>query len=213
MKPPLPEVFRRISRRRFVRQAALAVTASWAFGRRVWAADAAPAPTPTPTAAPVKKLGVALAGLGGYATQQLRPALAETQFCRLTGVVTRRPAVGAQWAKDCGFPAKNVYNYDTMAKLADNPDIDIVYVVTPNGLHAQHVIAAAKAGKHVICEKPMANTAAECDAMLAACQAAKRTLSIGYRLHFDPYHQQMVKLAANPTLGRLRKCPAKTASR
>jgi glucose-fructose oxidoreductase len=205
MKPSLHEVLRRISRRRFVRQAGLAVTASWTLGRRVWAADAAPTPTPAPTAAPVKKLGLAIAGLGGYATGQLLPALMETQFCQITGVVTRRPAVGAQWAKACGFPAKNIYNYDTMAKLADNPDIDVVYVVTPNGLHAEHVIAAAKAAKHVICEKPMANTVAECDAMLAACREAKRTLSIGYRLNFDPYHLQMVKLAADPNFGPFTK--------
>jgi glucose-fructose oxidoreductase len=79
-----------------------------------------------------------------------------------------------------------VYGYDTMARLADNPDIDIVYVVTPNGLHAGHCIAAAKAGKHVICEKPMANTVAECDAIIAACRAAGVRLSVGYRLHFDP---------------------------
>jgi len=179
-----------ISRREFLRRSSL-TTALFAL-RQAWAADVAPALMPG------KKLGVALAGLGTYATGQLGPALKQTQNCRLVGVVTRRPEVGAQWAKDYGFPEKSIYNYDTMDRLADNPDIDIVYVVTPNGLHAEHVVKAAKAGKHVICEKPMANTVAECDTMLAACRAAKRSLSIGYRLHFDPYHMELMRLAKDP---------------
>jgi len=186
----LPASFKRLTRRSFLRDTSLA--AAWlAWMQRARAADA-PKPGDAP---PAKRLGVVLAGLGRYATGQLRPALQQTQFCKLVGVVTRRPDVGAQWAKDCGFSAKNVYNYDTMAKMADNADIDVVYVVTPNGLHAGHVAAAAKAGKHVICEKPMANSVAECDAMIAACRDAKRTLSIGYRIHFDPYHQELMRLA------------------
>jgi glucose-fructose oxidoreductase len=107
----------------------------------------------------------------------------------LAAGVTGDPAKGGKWASDYGFPEKNVYGYDTMQRMADNPDIDIVYVVTPNGLHAEHSIAAARAGKHVICEKPMANTVAECDAIIAACEKAGVRLSVGYRLHFDPYHE------------------------
>lgn len=186
-----------ISRRRFIRNSSLAASA-FALGSRLWGADA----TATP---PVKKLGVALLGLGSYATGQLRPALAETKLCELKGVVTGSPDKGAAWAKKFNFSAKNVYNYDTMDRLADNPDIDIVYVVTPNALHAGHVIKAAKAGKHVICEKPMATSVADCDAMIAACSVAKRSLSIGYRLHFDPYHQKMVSLAADPNFGPFTK--------
>src|SRR4029077_16600574 len=90
-----------------------------------------------------RKLGVALCGLGNYARGQLGPALKLTQNCELRGVVTGSLEKGAAWAKEYGFPAKNVYHYDTMARLAENLDIDIVYVVTPNALHAQHVIAAA----------------------------------------------------------------------
>jgi glucose-fructose oxidoreductase len=152
-----------------------------------------------------RKLGVALVGLGNYSTGQLGPALQQTKNCQLVGVVTGSPQKGAKWAKDYGFPEKSVYHYDTMARMADNPDIDIVYVVTPNGLHAGHAIAAAQAGKHVICEKPMANTVAECDAILAACRAAKRKLSVGYRLHFDPYHLTMVKMAGDAAIGPFTK--------
>src|SRR5205823_11978829 len=94
-----------------------------------------------------RKLGVVLVGLGNYATNQLAPALQLTEHCRLVGVVTGSKAKGEAWATKYGFPAANIYGYETMARLADNPDIDIVYVVTPNSLHAEQVIAAAKAGK------------------------------------------------------------------
>ena len=152
-----------------------------------------------------KKLGVTLVGLGNYSRGQLGPALKETKYCQLAGVVTGDPAKGAKWAKEYGFPATSVYGYDTMARLADNPAIDIVYVVTPNGLHAEHCIAAAKAGKHVICEKPMANTVAECDAIIAACRSTGVQLSIGYRLFFDPYHQELMRLAKDPAFGPVCK--------
>lgn len=148
-----------------------------------------------------RKLGIALVGLGKYSTNQLALALKLTRYCRLAGVITGSKEKGEQWAKDYGFPAENIYSYDNMAQLANNKDIDIVYVVTPNGLHAEHAIAAAKAGKHVICEKPMANTVAECDAIIAACRKANVQLSIGYRLHFDPYHQEMMRLAKEKDSG------------
>lgn len=178
-----------VSRRRFLGQlsaaATLAMTPRWAR------ADSASE----------GKLGVVLVGLGRYSSGRLGPALRETRHCRLAGVVTGDPAKGAQWAKDYGFPEKSIYGYDTMARMADNPDIDIVYVVTPNGLHAEHGIAAAQAGKHVIIEKPMCNTVAECDAVLAACAAAKVRHSVGYRLFWDPYHAELRRLAREEDFG------------
>jgi glucose-fructose oxidoreductase len=177
-----------VSRRKFLGQLAVG-SASIALASRL-PAQSAP-----------RKLGVALVGLGTYSRGQLGPALKVTQHCRLAGVVTGDRAKGQQWAKDYEFPEKNIYSYDSMQQLADNRDIDIVYVVTPNGLHRDHCIAAAKAGKHVICEKPLANTVAECDAILAACRAAKVKLSVGYRLHFDPFHQEMMRLAREKDFG------------
>jgi len=152
-----------------------------------------------------RKLGLALVGLGSYSTGELGPALRETEHVRLAGVVTGTRAKGEKWAADYGFPEKNIYDYATMDRIADNPEIDIVYVVTPVGLHAEHAIRAAKAGKHVICEKPMAMNAAECDGMIAASKAAKRALAVGYRLHFDPYHQELMRLVRENEFGPFMK--------
>ena len=148
-----------------------------------------------------KKLGVALVGLGGYSTHQLGPALRATRHCRHTGVVTGSREKGVKWAHNYGFPERNVFSYDTMERMAGNPDIDIVYVVTPNLLHAGHCIAAAKAGKHVICEKPMATSVADCDAMIAACRAAGVRLTVGYRLHYEPHHAEFARLAREKVIG------------
>lgn len=183
------------SRRLFLGQVSLGAAALALAGRS--AAQSAPAPS--------RKLGVALCGLGNYARGQLLPALRLTQNCELRGVVTGSREKGQQWARELGFPEKNIYSYDTMARLADNRDIDIVYVVTPNALHPEHVIAAAWAGKHVICEKPMANTVSDCNAMLVACRAAKVKLSIGYRLEFEPQHLEMARLGRDPQVGPFQR--------
>lgn len=157
-----------------------------------------------PEAAPARKLGVALVGLGGYATGQLAPALARSQHCRLAGVVTGTPAKAARWQQEYNLPASCIYDYATMDRLAENPEIDIVYVVTPPGLHAEHTIRAARAGKHVICEKPMAVSVAECDAMIAACREAGVHLSLGYRLQYHPMWQELQRLAREKEFGEFR---------
>lgn len=186
--PPFP-----VSRRRFL--GTLTAASALALAPRLARAQA-PAP---------RRLGVALAGLGNYSRGQLAPALKLTQHCRLMGVVTGDAAKGAAWAQEHGFPEKNVWHYDTMGQIAENPDIDIIYIVTPPGLHAAHAIAAARTGKHVICEKPMANTVAECDAIIAACRQAGVKLSMGYRLHFDPFHEVLRTLVRTGEFGPFRQ--------
>jgi predicted dehydrogenase len=96
-------------------------------------------------AEPQKKIGFALCGLGGLSTHQIAPALQQTKFCRLAGIVTGTPAKAKRWQAQYNIPDHCVYTYDTMAQMADNPDIDVVYVVTPNALHAESTIKAAKA--------------------------------------------------------------------
>jgi glucose-fructose oxidoreductase len=155
----------------------------------------------TQTVQPGRKLGVALVGLGGYSTGELAPALREAKSCYLAGVVTGSPEKGKKWARDFRFPERNIFSYATMALLKNAPDIDIVYVVTPNALHARHAIAAAQAGKHVICEKPFTTSVADAEAVITACRDAKVKLSIGYRLHFDPYYRELMRLARDSEFG------------
>ena len=152
-----------------------------------------------------RRPGVALMGLGLYSRGELAPAFEHTKLCRFAGVITGSREKGLKWSQHHGFPEKNIWTYESMHEIAGNPDIDIVYVVTPNGLHAEHTVKAAQAGKHVICEKPMANTVAECDAMLSACARSRVQLSIGYRLHYDPFHIELDRLAREKDFGTLNK--------
>ncbi|WP_119080469.1 Gfo/Idh/MocA family oxidoreductase [Chitinophaga alhagiae] len=151
-----------------------------------------------------KKLGIALMGLGGYATNQLAPALQQTQHIELRGIVTGTPSKIPLWTEKYKIPEKNVYNYDNFDKIADNKDIDVVYVVLPNSMHAEFTIRAAKAGKHVICEKPMAVSVKEGQAMIDACKKAGRQLAIGYRLHYDPFHLEMMRLSREKVFGEVK---------
>src|SRR5690349_225943 len=78
---------------------------------------------PVFAAEPDRKLGVALVGLGGLSTNQIAPALQHTKYCRLAGIVTGTPAKAEQWKAQYHLPDRSIYNYDTMEKMADNPDI------------------------------------------------------------------------------------------
>lgn len=153
------------------------------------------------TARPAEPLGIALVGLGNYATGQLAPALQETELCRLSGIVTGTPEKAAEWQRQYDIPDANVYNYETFDRMADNDAIDIVYVVLPNGMHAEYTIRAAEAGKHVICEKPMGTSAEECRRMIEACERKGRKLSVGYRLHFAPHHQRVMEIGQEEVYG------------
>lgn len=152
---------------------------------------------------PKDRLGIALVGLGSYSTYQLAPALQETKNCYLAGIVTGTPAKEKIWAQKYNIPQKNIYNYQNFDNIASDPDIDIVYVVLPVSMHKEYTIRAARAGKHVISEKPMSISSADCQDMIDACKKAGRKLSIGYRLHFEPYNQEMMRLGQKKVYGRL----------
>lgn len=150
-----------------------------------------------------KKLGIALVGLGNYSTRQLAPALQHTRHCELKGIVTGTPSKAEQWQKDYRLDANNIYNYDTFDQIAENDEIDIVYVVLPNFLHAEYTIRAAKAGKHVICEKPMAMSVEEGQRMVDACKAAGVQLQVGYRLYFEPFHLEAHRMGREQVYGKV----------
>ncbi|MFY0650698.1 MAG: Gfo/Idh/MocA family oxidoreductase [Cyclobacteriaceae bacterium] len=148
-----------------------------------------------------EKLGFALVGLGNYSTGQLGPALKEAKNCYLSGIVTGTPSKIAKWSNEYSIPEKNVYNYENFDAIVDNDDIDVVYVVLPNDMHAEYTIRALEAGKHVICEKPMALNATEGRQMIDAAKKAKRKLAIGYRMHYDPYFIEVKRLGQEKILG------------
>lgn len=185
------------SRREFLKTAALgtaATTAGWGLH---------------PAAASSRrrlerKLGVALVGLGYYSTDLLAPALQETENVYLAGIVTGTPSKIPTWQEKFDIPDANVYSYDTFDDIAGNDSIDIVYVVLPNAMHAEYSIRASRAGKHVICEKPMAMNAAECEQMIAAAKEAGKSLSIGYRVQYDPATQEAMRLSQSGEIGPMR---------
>lgn len=150
------------------------------------------------------RLGVALVGLGYYSTDLLAPALQQTKNCYLAGIVTGTPAKAEQWTKKYSIPEKNVYNYQNFDQIANNPDIDVVYVVLPPSMHREYVVRAANAGKHVWVEKPMAVTAKECQDMIDACRNNKRTLAVGYRLQHEPNTQEYIRQLRSGKLGKIK---------
>ena len=151
------------------------------------------------------KLGIALVGLGYYSTDLLAPALQQTTNCYLAGIVTGTPSKEEIWKAKYNIPDKNIYNYQTFEQIANNDDIDVIYIVLPPSMHKEYVIRAANIGKHVFCEKPMAITEAECKAMIDACNKNKRKLAIGYRLQHDPNTQAWRKIVKDKSLGKITK--------
>lgn len=191
------------SRRDFLYQ--LSVTVGGSMLLSPFAACSAPqSNSQTSPGSGSKKLGIALVGLGSYSTHQLAPALQQTNHCYLAGIVTGTPSKEKIWADKYGIAPENIYNYENFDRIAENRNIDIVYVVLPISMHHPFTIRAAQAGKHVICEKPMALNVAECQEMIDACKKANRLLSIGYRLHFEPYNREMMRLGQQKVYGRVQ---------
>ena len=155
-----------------------------------------------------RKLNFCVVGLGSLSNGQIAPALQKTQYCRLAAVVSGHPQKTQNWKARYNLPDKNIYDYDTMEKMADNPDIDVVYVVTPNALHAEHTIKALKAGKHVFCEKPMEVSVAKCQEMIDAAKKADRMLGVAYRCQFDPNHQECFRLGREKVYGAIQTITA-----
>jgi predicted dehydrogenase len=182
------------TRRKFVAQAAALATAPF-ISTSVTRALAA---------ASRKKLGFALCGLGSLSTYQIAPALHKTANCRLAGIITGTPAKAVKWKAQYNIPERCVYNYETMHRIADNPDIDVVYVVTPNAIHLDNALVAARAGKHVFCEKPMEVSVERCRQMIDAVRAANRLLGIAYRCRFEPHHLECVRIAREREFGAVK---------
>jgi predicted dehydrogenase len=147
-------------------------------------------------------LRVAIMGLGSYGTR-VADAMQACTKAKLVGVISGTPSKITSWQAKYNIPAKNCYNYENFDNIKDNPDIDAVYIITPNALHKDQAIRVAKAGKHVICEKPMAINADEGEQMVAACKKAKVKLLVGYRMHFEPKTLEVIRMRKDGELGKI----------
>ena len=159
---------------------------------------------------PKKKnsIGIALVGLGYYSTDLLAPAFNFTKHCHLAGIVTGTPEKIPVWQEKYGIKGSNVYNYENMHQVADNDEIDVLYIVLPNSLHREYSMIAAQAGKHVFCEKPMAVTEKECLDMITACRKNKVKLTIGYRMQHEPNTQILMRYAKIKPYGSIEEVTA-----
>ena len=185
-----------LTRRRFMRDTTVALS-SLTAAQILTHAHAAEPPA-------ARKLGFAFVGLGRFATRQLMPAVEHCQHVRIAALVTGTPEKAKKFGEQYGVPEKSIYNYETFDRIKDNQGVDVVYVVLPNSMHAEYTIRAADAGKHVLCEKPMAINADECRQMIDACEKNKRKLMIGYRLRYEPHHMKAIEICHQKTYGPVR---------
>lgn len=150
------------------------------------------------------KIRFAAVGLGGISDIFMQ-AVAKSQKCAITGLVSGHATEKApKYQQRFNIPQSSVYTYDTFDRIAHDQNIDAVYIGLPNSMHAEYTIRAAKAGKHVLCEKPMATSSTECRAMIAACKEANVKLMIAYRIHYDPMWIKIRDIARSGTLGDLQ---------
>jgi len=147
-------------------------------------------------------LRVAIMGLGSYGTR-VAEAMRDCKAAKLVGVISGHPAKITAWQSRYNIPEKNCYNYENFDNIKDNPDIDAVYIITPNGLHHDEAIRVAKAGKHVICEKPMALNAKQGQEMVDACKKANVKLLVGYRMHFEPKTLEVIRMRKDGEFGKI----------
>jgi glucose-fructose oxidoreductase len=153
---------------------------------------------------PGRRLGWAVVGLGKFALNQILPSFGESRSSKLVALVSGNRQKAEQVASRYGVDTRNLYDYQTFDRIADNPDVDIVYVILPNALHAEYTVRAFKAGKHVFCEKPMAVTVEECETMISASREAGRKLMVAYRAQFEPHNVEAIHKVRDGEIGALR---------
>lgn len=150
------------------------------------------------------RLGFAVVGIGKLSQGQIIPALRNTRKAKLVALVSGHPDKAHRVAAAEGVSADAIYGYDDYDPIAHDPRIDVVYIVLPNSMHAEYTIRALKAGKHVLCEKPMATSVGDAEAMIAAAKAADRKLMIAYRCHYEPTNLTAMRKIRSGGLGRPR---------
>ncbi|TDU81308.1 putative dehydrogenase [Prosthecobacter fusiformis] len=151
-----------------------------------------------------KQVGWAIVGLGQLALEEIMPAFAECEYSKPVALVSGHPDKARKVAKFYGINEDAIYDYETYDRLADDKRVDVIYIVLPNSMHAEFTIRGLKAGKHVLCEKPMSNTVQEAEEMIAASQEAKKKLMIAYRLHYEPFNMKAMEICKSGALGKIK---------
>jgi predicted dehydrogenase len=151
-----------------------------------------------------KRIGYAIIGLGRISMQHFMPAIKNSSKCRVTGLVSGHRDKAEKMAAEYGVPSSSIYDYKNMDEIASNKEIDAVYVALPNSMHAEYTIRSAKAGKHVLSEKPMATTVKDSQAMIDACRKANKKLMIAYRCQLEPTNLAAIKMIRDGKLGKVQ---------
>jgi predicted dehydrogenase len=151
-----------------------------------------------------KKIGYCIIGLGRISMDHFMPGALASKHSRITGLVSGHRDKALLQAKKYGVPESSIYSYENMDEIKNNPAIDAVYVALPNSMHAEYTIRSARAGKHVLCEKPMATTVADSQAMIKACKDANKKLMIAYRCHYEPTNLRAMQLIREGKLGKIQ---------
>ncbi|MHC5849516.1 Gfo/Idh/MocA family protein [Nostoc sp.] len=158
-----------------------------------------------PTALPPeRRLGFAIVGLGRLTLEEIMPAFAECKLAKPTALVSGDAAKANLVAQQYGIKPQSVYNYQNYDNLRNNPDVDVIYIVLPNSMHREYTVRGAKAGKHILCEKPMATTVEDAQQMIDACKQADRKLMIAYRCQYEPHHRAMIQMIRSKELGAIK---------
>ncbi len=152
---------------------------------------------------PAERIGFAVIGLGRLAVNQIIPAFAQSKKARLVALVSGSPEKAGLLAAQYGVKQASVYSYEGLEKIKDNPEIQCVYIVLPNAMHAEYTVRSAAAGKHVLCEKPMATSSIEAQRMIDACAKAGRKLMIAYRCQYEVYNRLIIDAVKGKKLGTI----------
>ena len=158
-----------------------------------------------------ERVGFAIVGLGRLSIDQILPAFGKSKLCKPVALVSGDPAKAQKIAAQYGIKPSSCYSYANYDAIAQNPDVKVIYIVLPNSMHLEYTVRGAKAGKHILSEKPMAVSSAECEKMISACKAANVKLMIAYRQQYEPNNREIVKMVKAGKLGTLRSFIATNA--
>ncbi len=165
--------------------------------------------SPTPTSLPPdQRVGYAVVGLGHLTLNQILPGFGECKKSKVVALVSGSPEKMRKVATEYGIKPESCYSYADYDKLRDNKEVQAIYIVLPNGMHAEYTIRGAQAGKHILCEKPMANSAAECQSMIDACKQAGKKLMIAYRIQYEPHNRKVRDMVQSEQFGKVKNIMA-----